>query len=225
MSANPVLTRVRTALGHHGRDDRDRLAAIEERLDAPPRHLIPERASRPKDKLKAQFISCLEDQSVTIVEVRSAEDIPVAVAGYLARERLPPCLRFGADPRLTALPWERVPGLRRLAGPADPADQAGLSHAVAGVAETGTLVLVSGPANPTSLAFLPETHVVAVAEDTIVGSYEEALDIVRGLAGRRTLPRALNLVSGPSRTGDIGGRIVLGAHGPRRLAVAVYGSR
>jgi L-lactate dehydrogenase complex protein LldG len=38
------------------------------------------------------------------------------------------------------------------------------------------------------------------------------------------MPRSLNLISGPSRTGDIGGRIVLGAHGPRRLCIVIVGS-
>jgi L-lactate dehydrogenase complex protein LldG len=37
------------------------------------------------------------------------------------------------------------------------------------------------------------------------------------------MPRTLNLVSGPSRTADIGGRIVIGAHGPRRLMVVIVG--
>ncbi len=39
-----------------------------------------------------------------------------------------------------------------------------------------------------------------------------------------TMPRTLNLVTGASRTGDIGGRIVMGAHGPRRLAVFLLGN-
>jgi L-lactate dehydrogenase complex protein LldG len=85
-------------------------------------------------------------------------------------------------------------------------------------------LLASGPDNPASLAFLPETHIIALSEKQIVGSYEEAFDLVRAELGRRRMPRALNLVSGASRTGDIGGRIVLGAHGPRRLAVIIYGT-
>jgi L-lactate dehydrogenase complex protein LldG len=122
------------------------------------------------------------------------------------------------------MPWERAPNLICLRGDAAPADEAGLSHALAGVAETATLVLASGPENPTSLAFLPETHVVAVAENSVVDSFEDAIERVRAHFGRRLLPRALNLVSGPSSTGDIGGQIVKGAHGPRRLTVIVYGA-
>ena len=49
-----------------------------------------------------------------------------------------------------------------------------LSRAVVGAAETGTLFLVSGEDNPTTLAFLPETHMVLISATDIVGSYEEA---------------------------------------------------
>ena len=93
---------------------------------------------------------------------------------------------------------------------------------MAGIAETETLVLASGAENPTSLAFLVETHVIAVARDAIVGCYEDAFDRLRATERGRGMLRAVNLISGASRTGD-GGRIVMGAHGPRRLLVIIYG--
>jgi L-lactate dehydrogenase complex protein LldG len=46
--------------------------------------------------------------------------------------------------------------------------------------------------------------------------------LVRAKYGKGAMPRALNFISGASRTGDIGGRIVKGAHGPRSLCVIVY---
>ena len=79
---------------------------------------------------------------------------------------------------------------------------AALTHAWGAVAETGTLVMTSSAASPASLAFLPELHIVAVARDSIVGSFEEAF----GRLGASRMPRAVNLVSSPSRTSDIGGR-------------------
>jgi L-lactate dehydrogenase complex protein LldG len=96
-----------------------------------------------------------------------------------------------------------------------------LSRAVAAVAETGTLVLTSGPANPVTLNFLPETHIVVLAAEDIVGPYEAAFDRVRAAWGQGIMPRTVNLVSGPSRTADVGGRLVTGAHGPRRLCVII----
>jgi L-lactate dehydrogenase complex protein LldG len=143
--------------------------------------------------------------------------IPGAVAAYLSAQGLPARVRCGNDAYLKALAWQEIPRLAVETGAAHADDTAGLSHAIAGVAETGTLVLASGPENPVTLAFVPDTHIVVVRASTIVGAYEQACALV--VVGRGMLPRTLNLVSGPSRTGDIGGRIVMGAHGPRRLAV------
>jgi L-lactate dehydrogenase complex protein LldG len=99
-----------------------------------------------------------------------------------------------------------------------------LSHAFGGVAETGTLVMASGAANPVTLNYMPETHIVVLNANDIVGPYEAAFDRVRAALGPGTMPRTLNLISGPSRTGDIGGRLVMGAHGPRRLCVVIVGA-
>jgi len=220
MSREAILSQIRGAL--RGQSEEARKHAVRQRLEAPPRHQLPERARRPAAQLSAQFVSCLKDQASRVVEVRAAEEIPAAAAGLLAKAGVPQRLRMGAEARLAALPWERAAGLVRLEGAAQADDKAALSHAIAGVAETGTLVLVSGAENPTSLCFLPEIHIVAVRRGSIVGSYEEAFGIVRARLGRGAMPRALNLISGASRTGDIGGRIVMGAHGPRTLCVVIY---
>lgn len=90
-------------------------------------------------------------------------------------------------------------------------------------AETGTLFLVSGADNPTTLNFLPETHIVLICAGDVAGSYEEAFDRLRAIYGESTLPRTVNLISGPSRTADIEQTIVRGAHGPKRLHVVILG--
>ena len=81
--------------------------------------------------------------------------------------------------------------------------------------------LTSGADNPTTLNFLPETHIVVIREKDILGSYEDAWNALRKLYGARAMPRTVNLISGPSRTADIEQIIVMGAHGPRRLHVIV----
>ena len=98
-----------------------------------------------------------------------------------------------------------------------------MSRAVVAAAETGTLFLVSGTDNPTTLNFLPEAQTILIAASDIVGSYEEAWDRVRAIYGQGTLPRTVNLISGPSRTADIEQTIVRGAHGPSRLLVLILG--
>jgi len=108
-------------------------------------------------------------------------------------------------------------------GPALPQDVVGVSVALAGIAETGTLLLASGPDTPTSLNFLPDVHIVAVSADSIRGSYEDAWAEVR--ARFPTPPRTLNMITGPSRTGDIEQTIQLGAHGPRQVHVVVVNER
>jgi L-lactate dehydrogenase complex protein LldG len=61
-----------------------------------------------------------------------------------------------------------------------------------------------------------------VHRDQVVATYEDGWD---RLQDRRGLPRAINFITGPSRTGDIEQRIELGAHGPRRLHIMVVDDR
>ena len=120
---------------------------------------------------------------------------------------------------LAATPWERKPALAVTIGATAGDDLVAISHAYGAAAETGTLVLLSGPDNPTTLNFLPDNHIVVVASDTVQGDYESVLAALRDRFGAEGLPRAINLVTGPSRSADIEQTVILGAHGPRRLHV------
>jgi L-lactate dehydrogenase complex protein LldG len=55
----------------------------------------------------------------------------------------------------------------------------------------------------------------------IEGDLEAALERVRARFGKGNMPRTVNLISGPSRSGDIEQKIILGAHGPRALHLVV----
>jgi L-lactate dehydrogenase complex protein LldG len=215
-----VFDRIRTGVSDGGTVSK-RQAAVEARLAGQAPHLIPERAKTDAEGRKALFVAHLMGQSATVVSVAKAEDIPDAVAAYLRGANLAMRVRMGDDARLRGVPWAKQPALTCDRGRAQPGDEVGLSHAVAGVAETGTLVMMSGGDNPVTLNYLPETHIVVVKASDIAGSYEAAFDQVRGRLGRGTMTRTVNLISGPSRTGDIGGRLVMGAHGPRRMCVII----
>ena len=135
----------------------------------------------------------------------------------------PPTCRCGCASATTpiSISWPGAASRRSSAAKARPwaTTRSGSSHAAAAVAETGTLVLASGADNPVTLSYLPETHIVVVEDKDLVGGYEGAWEKIRARFGKRAMPRTVNFVSGPSRTADIGGQLVMGAHGPRRLCV------
>ena len=198
--------------------------AVAARLAARPRGLTPERvAAKPAGDLRALLAKRLAGQSATVLEIGDSNGVPGAVAGYLRGQNLPQRVRCGTDGYLADLPWQNEPTLEREFGRASADDAVGLSHATAAVAETGTLVLASGADNPVTINFLPETHIVVLEAKDIVGPYEDAYLRLRARFGDRLMPRTANFISGPSRTGDIGGELVMGAHGPRRLCVIVVG--
>ena len=223
MSRSAILAKVRAGLKVEPRADAARRAGAEARLAGGGSRLVPDRGRVGAVERIALFKSFLAAQATDLVETGDAAELPQAIAEYLIARELPLRVRTGSDPLFARLPWAEVRGLARDMGRARADDAAGVSRAVAGVAETGTLVLASGPDNPTTLALLPETHIVVVRRDAIVGNYEEAMELAERELGTSALPHTLNLVTGASRTGDIGGRIVMGAHGPRRLAVILLG--
>ena len=96
-----------------------------------------------------------------------------------------------------------------------------MSHAFGAAAETGSLVMVSGSENPSTLNFLPDNHIIVVSAKDIASDYETMWTKVRFTFGKGGMPRTVNWITGPSRSGDIEQTMLLGAHGPRRLHVIV----
>ena len=197
----------------------DRKAAVARRLSSPSSGVIPERGKIPLADRTDLFCEKANAVQATTARVTSTEDVAEAVADYLRSRNLPQSVRHGEDQRLESIDWSRTPSLTRSTGPSDGDDPVGLSHAMAGVAETGTLVLTSGQDNPTTLNFLPENHIVVINAYDIAGDYETVLRDARRSDG--TLPRTVNMITGPSRSGDIEQTLLLGAHGPRSLHIIV----
>lgn len=217
-----VLGKVRRALGASG-DEAARRRAVAERLESVKPNLIPARGNRDREGKIALFAEMAEAVSATVVRVAASDDVPAAVADYLRGQNLPAALRTGSDPALAALPWEGQPHLTRLSGASDGHDPVALSRAFAGVAESGTLVLLSGPDNPTTLNFLPDAHIVMLQADDIAGDYETVWRRLRESFGAGEAPRTVNMITGPSRSADIEQTLILGAHGPRSLHILVVG--
>ena len=202
----------------------ERRAAVAERLREHPRGVIPARGQLPPQERVALFAKMVEAANGTATILQSAADVPAAVAALLRQHNLPMQVRRGEDQRLAALPWEREGTLEVSVGPSDGHQLVSVSYAFAAVAETGTLVMASGHDNPTTLNFLPDTHIVVVGAKDIAGDYETVWARVRDTFGIDALPRAINLITGPSRSADIAQILILGAHGPRRLHVLVVGT-
>lgn len=214
-----ILKAIRAALGARG-DEPGRRGIVRARLERSPHGLIPARARQPATELVAQFSQMLAAQGAVVRTVARARSLPQAIAAQLAEFNVPARLRHGTEPLFATLPWEKTL-IERDLGAADPADAVSLSRALAGAAETGTLFLTSGRDNPSTLNFLPETHLVALLAGDLVGSYEEAWDMLRGKYALGIMPRTVNLISGPSASADIEQTLIRGAHGPRRLAVFI----
>jgi L-lactate dehydrogenase complex protein LldG len=216
-----LFSRIRQGLGVRG-DEPARRRAVDDRLSQHARNLVPQRGQRERPARIALFRTMAEGVQATVAEAQGPAEIPALIAAYLRQQNLPSRIRHGDDRMLSELPWrEGAPTVERLSGRAEPADEVSVSRAAAGVAESGTLILLSGPDNPTTLNFLPETHIAIVRGDDIVGSYEDVFDRVRDAYGAGQMPRTLNMITGPSRTADIEQRLELGAHGPKRLHIII----
>jgi L-lactate dehydrogenase complex protein LldG len=221
-----VLGALRRGLGR-GRDaaaDAAAGAAVDARLGGHQRGPIPARSNLDPARQVALFEAMAREQAATVVRVARHDAVPAAVADYLKASNLPPRVRLAPDPDLTALAWDAQPLLEIASGRAAAADPVSLTGAFAGIAETGTLMLRSGPRHPTTLNFLPEAHIVVLRATDVVGPYEDAWDRLRAAEGAGGMPRTVNFITGPSRTADIEQTIQLGAHGPRRLHIILVGA-
>jgi L-lactate dehydrogenase complex protein LldG len=224
MSArDSVLASIRRSLGVTG-NEAPRRREVADRIAGHPRGVIPARGQgSPQERLEL-FARMVELASGSIARVDDIADVPAEVSAFLRRYNLPMAARRGADPLLAGLPWERAGTLEVSTSASEGNALSSVSHAFAGVAETGTVVLASGADNPTSLNFLPDNHIVVIEAKDVAGDYETVWQRLREKFGDGVMPRAVNLITGPSRSADIEQTLILGAHGPRRLHVILVGA-
>lgn len=214
-----ILGGIRAALGRGPLDEAGRRALTDRLRDHPP-GVVPAMAPEGEDRagLLRRFLDKAEATAATVARVDGWAAVPEALADYLKGHNLPTALAVAPDKRLDPVEGHGLFTVRR--GPALPQDGVGVTVAAAGMAETGSLLLTSGPDTPTSLNFLPDVHIITVAARDVVDGYEQAWARLREAFGG-TVPRTVNMVTGPSRTGDIEQTIQLGAHGPRRVHVVL----
>jgi L-lactate dehydrogenase complex protein LldG len=205
-----ILGHIRGALGRSGPLAAQDLAVIEAKLREHPRGPLP---AMQWDLIPNFRTRCLALSS-TVDDVATMAEVPAAVARYLSANGLP---HAGVCwPELSGLDWAGA-GLSIEARSARDDDPVGITGAYCALAETGTLMLLSGPSTHATTSLLPETHIALVPASRIVRCMEEAWDLLR--AERGALPRQVTFVSGPSRTADIEMTLVLGIHGPYRVHI------
>jgi L-lactate dehydrogenase complex protein LldG len=218
-SRSTILDGIRRSL-HRGELSGAERQAVEARLADPPRGPAVARANLPQPDKVALFCQWAEVNNATVARVAAA-DVAREVASYLARNNLPAEAAMAPGPALDGFDWasQKMLALRR--GRGEGSDHVSITGAFAGIAETGTLVTASGPEHPVTLNLLPDTHIVVLREGDIVGGYEDVWARLRARYGKDRMPRTVNTITGPSRTGDIEQTIELGAHGPRRMHIVV----
>lgn len=202
-------------------------------------------------RLAGRFAS--EWEAIGGVALRASDDpgLIEACAEALGREGAR-SVAVATDPRTVAagvagalrargfdvLEWDgRRPREELKAGVA--AADAGIVWGDIGIAESGTLVLLSGPGQGRSLSLLPPVSIAILSHADIVSSRLHALRRVRELArakapadapaaagtgaGGPMMPSGVTMVTGPSRTGDIEMDLSIGVHGPGRVYVVLRG--
>jgi L-lactate dehydrogenase complex protein LldG len=216
-----IFASIRRSLAVTG-DEATRRFEVETRLKQAPAGIVPKRGQGDLSARLATFKAEAERAQASVSEVREWADAPGEIARFLREGNHAATLRMGDDPRLAGLPWGET-SLDIQRGPSDGRDPNSVSAAFAGVAETGTLALVSGADNPTTLNFLADNHIVVLPRDEIEADYESVFAKLRGVYGKGAAPRTVNFITGPSRSADIEQTLLLGAHGPRRLHIVVVG--
>ena len=205
-----ILGRIRQAQGHAPQSTLAEREAVESYLAFHPRgpqqHLV--------DDLVSQFIAQAERMSSSVERLASLAEVPGAARRYLDQHQVEPAVVVSQE--LDALDWQQA-GITTSCRVIEDADLTAVTVTYAAIADTGTLCFLSSRSTAASNNLLPENHIVVLRENQLVAAMEDVFDLIRKQYGE--LPRALNFVSGPSRTGDIEQTIVLGAHGPYRVHI------
>lgn len=205
-----ILARIRGALDRKQPLTDTEAAKMRSKLREHPRGPMPAMDWDPLVRFPQRCLSL----SSTVDTIASLEQLPAAVARYLETNQL----------TRTAVCWPQYAGLDWSGSALDVEPRAatgddltGITGSYCAIAETGTLMLLSGTDTHSKTSLLPETHIAVVARSRIVRSMEDAWDLLR--REHRQPPRQVAFVSGPSRTADIELTLVLGVHGPYRVHV------
>ena len=207
-----MLARIRERQGKPATAAVTELASVRDHLAAHVRSPAPRNEWEVIERFRERAISLAS----TVDEAPTVADVPARVAAYLAERGL--STRAVCWREFESFDW-RGNGIDMESRGARGDDLVGITGACCAIAETGTLVVLSGAGSPPSVSLLPETHIAIVRCSSVVRSMEEAWTRIRAID--TGLPRAVTFISGPSRTADIEQTVTLGAHGPYRVHIVL----
>ncbi len=211
-----ILQNVRRSLNRIGPLEPSIANALEQRLQQPANYVRPDF----DDDLVERFVQKHTAVNGGITRIANISELPDAIKN---------CLKESGG--VTEFVCANVAPLHNMTWPneltvhyreAHKDDVATLNMANCAVAETGTLVFGSCKDKPATLNFLPDDHIVLLRTGDIVKNFEDIWTRVK--TSDNDLPRAVNLVTGPSKTADVEQTLVYGAHGPKRLHVILLSS-
>lgn len=218
MSKAEILGNIRRGL-NRGEASPAQKAAITRRINAHKATIIPKRSQLDQAGQIQLFRDMASGAAAELIDVSTMNELPSAVAEWLNKHEFK-TLVSASDDSLNELDWTPLGDIKREQRVAQSGDVASLTTSTAGIAETGTLMLYSRPESPTTLNFLPDCHLVLLKESDIVGSYEDGWNRIREL-NPSGMPRTVNMITGPSRSADIGQKLQMGAHGPCVLVIFI----
>ena len=207
-----ILSRIRKGLGRQELSA-EKQQQLQAAMTQPQRNLVPQRAQSQGQAAIDMFIAMATEAAAEITHLESLEQLPEQLKSLIPEGDTRP-LVIASETQLTDLDWQSA-NIETTQRVAQKGDLISLTSCIAGVAETGTLVLKSGPSSPTTLNLLPDIHCVLLRKEDVIGGYEDAWDLIR----QAKLPRTVNFITGPSRSADIEQKLQMGAHGPKRLII------
>lgn len=213
-SRDSIFADLRKSLGRTEALDATRIAELETRDDVSTEDERPQVAG----DLIERFVVKLTAGAGTVTRVQSLGDVPKAVTQYLDEHGLDANIVSSDNGIVSDIEWPEDFDVQRRRANKD--DRVSVTGALAAVAETGTVVIPSDPQSPTTLNFLPDNHIAVIPTGALETHLE---DVWQTLRDADAMPRAVNFISGPSKTADVEQTLQLGAHGPRRLHVIMVG--
>ena len=176
------------------------------------------------DRMRQQFIKLLRANHAQVIET---DDLGLAEAVVTCLQELGITPLMGSEEVRSLLGEQGEMTVRWHPWPTNGDDTekkeilfsqtpAAITTAAAGIAETGSLVLIPSATEPRSLSLIPPTHLVIIREKDLYPDFERYMALS---PWGESMPTNIALVSGPSKTADIQQTLAYGAHGPSRLVV------